>query len=105
MLKGALFNTNSINCPRVRILAAKNNKEVRQCLNKSDIFQVTTPKSHTGESSLSPLSGTSTEVRGVGMCFCTLGKANLPTTIKEGWTGGARNQRPGRFFLTPGKIQ
>lgn len=45
LLKNALFNTTSISSPRVRILIAIKNKEVRQCLNKSDKFQLTSPKS------------------------------------------------------------
>lgn len=45
LLKRALFKTTSISSPRVRILAVRKNKEVRQCLNKSDLFQLTSPKS------------------------------------------------------------
>jgi len=45
LLKGAPFNTASTNSPRVRILPARKNGEVRECLNKSDTFQLTSPNS------------------------------------------------------------
>lgn len=45
LLKGAPFNTTSMNSVRLRIPAARKNEEVRQCLNKSDIFHLTNPKS------------------------------------------------------------
>lgn len=41
LLRGASFNTTSVNSLSVRIPAARKNEEVRQCLMKPDIFQLT----------------------------------------------------------------
>lgn len=88
---------------------ARENKEVRQCLNKSDIFQLTSPKSllpYWGKQLKPPQCHQHRSQSWGGMCFCTLGKANLASTTK-GWarwgrwwreSGGVKNQRPFKFL-------
>lgn len=93
-LKRAPFNTTSMNSPRVKIPAARKNKEVRWCLNKSDIFQLTSPESllsYWGKQ-LKPTQRHQHRRWGGGMCFCTLGRANLAPTMKG--RGGGQN-KPG----------
>lgn len=90
LLKSALFNTTSLSSPRVRILAARKNKEVRQCLNKSDIFQLTSLKS------LLPwwvkqLKLTQHRSQGWGHVFPHTGKGKSSTYHKKGRTD-RRNQ-------------